>query len=392
MTAHLKANAEKIVIMGCGEDAERLYYNLRKSGQRVDFFLSNHRRGKFHDADIYSPEKKAEELKNALVLIASNEKYQKYREQLESYGLREFESFIQGGAFNKQLVFINANCYGHMLYTVLDSSEAFREKYFIYDSTPLYDVQELKRREQLARSCDVCLCQDITEDNIYGAAFSEKNVRSSVGEDCRFIVIPNLVKLGRICFPQAEGNDDRNRDDISKNMRWGMFPYRDVIIDQMVSEGEKPESIVKRIQSGKCFSRQSIMANYEKTVKQYRLREEHWDVKIMDEVIRSLRVEKTFYDTNHPNERVFSIIAKGILKELGVDDTSVHAEHRLNDFEMPVYPEVAECLGLSWWKGDEILRKGSFYNFSDRMDLREYVRQYIWWCYDRNGRTGALDI
>ena len=73
---------QKIVIMGAGVDAERLYYSLGKYRNRVICLIDNYKKGKFHSLNIYSLEDIRELLSDSMILISSSKHYYDMKEQL----------------------------------------------------------------------------------------------------------------------------------------------------------------------------------------------------------------------------------------------------------------------------------------------------------------------
>lgn len=163
-----------------------------------------------------------------------------------------------------------------------------------------------------------------------------------------------------------------------------MFPYKDIIIDQMINEGYSIKDICNRINTGTCFSRKDVEENYNRTIEAFCRRDECWDIHIMEYITGNYKNEKIMMDWAHANRHIMSIIAQRLLGMLGTDDTDVKFRYTDNSYEMPIYPEVIKYLGLSFVKEKQSVRDGSFYNFSSSMDLEEYVKQYVYWCYDRH--------
>lgn len=60
------------------------------------------------------------------------------KEQLEDYGLKEFDDFIYYEFFNKKIAVIHANCFGSAYMEYLNKSKDFTDIYALYPIPPIY--------------------------------------------------------------------------------------------------------------------------------------------------------------------------------------------------------------------------------------------------------------
>lgn len=126
------------------------------------------------------------------------------------------------------------------------------------------------------------------------------------------------------------------------------------------------------------------MAQFEKDKEAIQKRELYWDIKITDYIYQQFKKEKLFYDIGHPTNIVLWEISNRILRFLNIEESvSEEIGTDLSCYEVPVYDCIKEVLKLEWCS--ESLRNK--YNFilgeDEKMDLREYVREYIWWNYGK---------
>lgn len=367
---------KRIVIMGAGVDAERLYYYLGDAKEKVSFLVDSNREGYFHDIPIKPWDAVKAELKNYYVLISSRKYYSEMREQLIGVGLREFVDFIKGACYGKKTVYINGNCYAEVYGKLLQSVEKFRDKYFVYYDTPLCDQEEYA--EDILRECSVCLSQDVRDDNKYGVKTSLTWHKNNINKSAELIVVPNLVGLGKAFFPQSSDNGEKNNCEYPM-LPYGMFPYSDDIIDKMILQGKDFNEILNTIKSNNVFSHNNIYTTFQRVTGRFIEREKNWDIKIMDYVMSHYKKEKIMYDLRHPNGNVFKEITNRILRRLNIDD-EVKINIEVNDFEIPVYPCVAELLELQWHLD---MHPTPLEMHGGRSSLDNYIKEYIYWCYER---------
>lgn len=366
-----------IVIMGAGEDAERLYYYLQEKRNNVSFFIDSYKEGFFHGIPIKKVDEVSAELRKYCVLISSRKYYDEMREKLTHIGLLEFDDFIKGGCFERKAVYINGNCYAEVYGELLQSVEEFRNRFFVYYDTPLCDRKDYA--DEILAKCDVCLSQDVRIDNKYGEKNSLDWHRSHVNKSSKFIVVPNLVGLGKAFYQQSADNSEKNNCNYS-TLPYGMFPFSDYIVDDMVQKGKNSNEIISFIKGNSVFRQRSVLKNFNEIINQFIEREKKWDVKIMDYIMECYKNDKVMYDLRHPCGNIYKEIVNRILKELNiVEEVKLNIE--VDKFEIPIYPFVAKCLNLQWEKD---IRSTPLAMSRGRVEIDDYVREYIYWCYERN--------
>ena len=368
----------QLALMGVGLEGHKLFWRYREEGIKIQYVVDNVSRDNFWGMKIVRPEDIIQE--NPYFLISSDKYYKEMKNQLESYGLREFDDFCKGKALNRKVVLINANCYATLYADFLNSNSEFRQKYYIYDSVPRMNVSNGKWEKNILRNCDICLTQGIddTERNHF---FSKDYIISNINDNADVIVIPNLVGMGRAFFPFAATGNIRNENSV---ITYGFFPYREVLIDQYVEEGITEMDIVSNLILGKGMSSKYISNNFNKIISDFMEKEKQWDIRIVGDIVSIYHEEKVFYDLYHPTNAVFEKICKKILRAIGIEAEQISSEYNLGGYEMPIYPMVAHTMKLNWWRENMEIRNESQFKFGNFMDTATYVKEYIDWCYKRN--------
>lgn len=374
-----KMKKKKFALFGCGLEGEKIYYQFMRRGIRFDCIYDNYKTGHFYGNDILRIQEERSMLKDMYILVSSPVYYDEIKSQLEDYGLEEFKDFIIGASYGKKLTVVNGNCHGQIMCHFLNSSRQFRQKYFIYDIKPVFELGEEGLRKDLLQHCDLYIHQDIREDNSCGYRVSDKYARGLLKEGCVDITIPNLFGMGQAFFIQNCNNCYEGVIHDKKNLPFGMFPYGDMIIDRMLKEGEDFEKISSYIKSGKVFEKNAIEENFDKVILKFREREKNWDIKIMDYILDNYKDRKMFYDAKHPTNIVIHQIVRRVLEYIGICGDEIACQVNLGGYEMPIYPEVKDVLGLSYGGTDEMLRVETFCKLTEEMDIDEYIRQYIFW-------------
>ena len=362
--------------MGCGFEGNKLFWRLREEGFDVTFAVDNKRSDNFWGKHI----SRLEDVLNCIpyFLISSDKYYEEFKIQLESKGLKEFDDFIKGGAYNRKVTVINANCYGPIYNDMLKSNAEFTLKYYIYDCMPFYAVEE--RDKSMLENTDVCITQDI-KDTERNHLFSEKYIRGMLNEDAKVIVVPNLVGLGKIYYPQYGELNKKSNDAWSAT---GFFKYSDKIIEEKVELNMTNQEIYNFIQDENVFDKKQIKDYFDEEIERFAKRENGWDVKIIDDIKGLYHETQIFYDPQYPTNLVFELIIKKLLKLLDIHDVNIKSREHLGWDEMPVYPEVAKVLGLNWWTSNIKIRQNSNLKFCNNMELVDYITEYTAWCYERN--------
>lgn len=372
-----------LCIFGCESDVHGFLYRLYETGHRIRYVFDSRRTGRFYGNRIYKLHEKEEELKDLYFFIPEGEPaYYEARKELEKYGLKEFENFQKAGSYGKKIVVINANCYATPIATLLYSNKFFSEEYYIYDYKPIPGLPKSGERDRnIIEKCDVFIHQDIRINNKWSFFLSDVYMTDLLKKGCVNITIPNLVGFGKIFFPQSETDNNNNADDVAGD--WRLFPHRDTVIDKLYEQSIGADKIVGLIEAGKVLGHLDLKRLFEDKKTAYLKREEKWDIKIIEYILNHYKEKRMFWDCNHPVNDILIKISEGILDYLKIEGGvgNVLEKEFFSENENPVYPEVADYLGLSYWNINDEIRETSGKKLLPKMDIKEYVKEYLFWNY-----------
>ncbi len=168
--------------------------------------------------------------------------------------------------------------------------------------------------------------------------------------------------------------------------RNGLFPGPDFVINELQDKGMNTNDTISLCKKGVTFDREKIELQFSNMIEKIRLREASWDIKMSEFILDNYKKVKLFYDPWHPTNYTLRYIAEKVLSMLGIDSTGMNSDIVLDTHEEPVYPKVAEILGLEW-RDNEIRKSNNAKKILDYMDFDEYCREYMW-C--RNVRRRSL--
>lgn len=372
----------KIVVFGTGLDAVKCVYGLQRKGKEIAYCLNNHRKVElFCGYQVYEPDE--EKIRNVFICVAvRSEVYPTVSSQLQNYGLMQFEDYVYYEWTFKNLVLLHGNCHMAIIQSFLLSSEFFRSCYSIYPNPPICMNDKGKVEESVLENCDVWIHEDIRDNNEFGFFLSDEYMRMFIKRDAIDLTIPHLFGLGKAFFPQSEWNK-RNQQIKNGEDKNGMFPHADRIIDRCVAQGMDKKDIMEFCVGEDAISVHEIEENFNTYIHKMREREEKWDIKIVDYILKHYKEKKLFYDMGHPTNEILRKISLELLERLGIEDRNINTVDCLDMHEEPVYPVVKKALGMKW--DDGYIRKGVLgKKAGSKMDFRVYIEEYLWWCFGMN--------
>lgn len=367
---------KKIVLFGTGSVAESFYRQF-KNEVEILFCVDNTEKQNrtFHNLKILPPLKK--NLTDYFVVVASSFYYE-IRKQLIQLGLKEFVDFTYNGCIKKKIAILHGNCHIEVIREYLMKSCEFSKEYEIYPSVPICNLKEDNFDDSILENCDLFIHQDIQINNPFSIKFSDNYTLKRLKKNCITIIIPNLFGLGQGFFPQTVRNP---RNKMYNGDPSGMFPDGDENIIRLMEQNLSINEIVNILTTKDVYNSDKVIDNFNYYIEKIRRREENWDIKILDDILKKYRLEKLFYDIGHPTNSILEEISKGILRKLDIfDDEKIILDSCLEMHEVPIYPGVCESLGLQF--NENIIRKKSIKKLRDvKMNFEEYIREYIEWCY-----------
>ena len=369
-----------IIVYGTGVNAAKCIYLLESSGIKIDYMLDGREGiGKFKDYPVYMPSDERMDGKYIIVACA-DETYKVIRERLHKY--KEFKDFIYYSWLDKKMVFLHGNCHMDIIETYLNSSVKFQREYAVYPTPRV--CMDMPVDTAILRNMDIWIHEDIRTDNQFGYQFSDEYLRKFMTESVVEIVVPHLYGLGGGFFPFANDWNNKNTALLNGVDRVGMFPRRDTLIEQCLDKNMSLEQICSYVQGDGILSSGDILQNFNTYITKIQQREKDWDIKISDFILTHYKSEKLFYDSGHPTNVIFEKISVDILQILGISDW-ISTDLRLDSNEIPIYPWIRKVLGMEWTE-ERIRVSSNAKKCSDYMDIKEYIREYIWWCHsERDG-------
>lgn len=372
---------KEVVVYGTGGNAAKCVYELENNGIDIKYLLDGREGiGKFKDYPVYMPSDKW--LKGKYIVAAcASETYKVIQDRLHKY--KEFKDYIYYNWVNKKMVFLHGNCHMDVIEAYLNSSERFQREYAVYPSPRV--CMNIPVNTDVLENMDIWIHEDIRPDNRFGYEFSDKYLREFTAEKVHEIIVPHLYGLGGGFFPFAKDWNNRNTALLNGVNKVGMFPRRDALIEQCLEKNMGLQQIYNYIQENDIVPREYILENFDFYINKIQQREKEWDIKISDFILEHYRSEKLFYDDGHPTNVIFEKISADILQILDIPDR-IFTDIRLDANEIPIYPWIRKVLGMEWT--EQCIRTSKNANkCGDSMDIKEYIREYIWWCYpEKNER------
>lgn len=363
----------KYVLYGTGWYAEQFLYNFKEK-DRVAYCIDGFRTGTFHGLPIFTLEAAPALKSHKIIVTVVWENYIEIKKRLKETGLTEFQDYIWADAFDKKIAVINANCHGEFYKRYLYQSKSFTDEYIIWDVPELQVQKDSCIPEELLKACDLFIHQDIRPDNSVGYKFSDEYILPLLESRCRTIVVPNMVGMGKWNFPTA----------VRKEYRYGchaMF-WRDSVLDDAYSKYKNVKDIKKYVSSPDVYPEEKVRELFEACRIRLEEREKNWDVKISDYIFKNYQTEKLFYDYDHASDSVMQEIGRRLCDKLGIRDISGKLIYPLNWEESFTFPYVKKALGIQYEETyiRETGKKEIIFN-RKKMDLEEYIREYVWWFY-----------
>lgn len=255
----------------------------------------------------------------------------------------------------RSLCIIHANCQGDALHQILASTPAFSQCFIIHKYT---NYLEEKVTDEDFENCNLLLYQQLS-DKWHDTASSALVARLTLGAQA--LRIPNMFFKGY--WPLWTNKT--------------VMAYGDIFMEYLAGQHFTPAEIVHLCTHAELATMYDIDALVEQSLEHERGKETNCVVETVDMVQALWRSEKLFTTVNHPASRLLLHVADGVLQALGlgqVPDTVRRAftESWHDDFEQPVYPQVARHFGLSFVDADS-----TYAVYGRRMDFTEYCRCYL---------------
>lgn len=370
-------NSLNYILWGTGVDAERFYYQYHNIIKILYCVDNVHYGEEWHGIQVKHPNSiiKGE----GKILVATELYYAEIKKQLQKMGFLEYKDFDFCFHINKKIVFINGNCHCRIIKSYLETVKEFTDIY-VFGSLPLlYEYKDYD--ERILEYCDLFLHQDIRKENSVGEKYSDEYMIQKLRADCVRCCIPNLYGHPKALFYK---NHKPNKKGRMIGRIGNPFAYCEEIIDECMNQNQSIDIICERL-NGKIANKDEVLNQFQQDKEKLLEREENWDIKISDFIYQTIHQVQLFYDVGHPTNILLKEIANRILKFLNIQvPISAELDDAVAQAEVPVYDDIRKILGIQW-QTSYLRNKGKpyFVLSGAKMDLREYIREYIWWCYGK---------
>lgn len=210
------------------------------------------------------------------------------------------------------------------------------------------------------------------------APFSFEGPRAA---DCREIVFP-AVDLG-VLWP-FQGNDPLFPSEPA--YPYGMFPYGDRLLIEVASAGLDGSAGLDRFSA--LWQDRAFPFDRYLDVELQRLvkREQGAHVRIAAWVLSHYRTDRLLWSYNHPTKKLFAELLNRLINAtfpearseghplVRIGNTVFHDwDPFADEFQVPVYPQVAEALSLQWWQPGDCY---AFHN-GEMLVWKDFVQRYL---------------
>lgn len=288
------------------------------------------------------------------------------------YYLKRYHRFEWQDA--KKLLIAYGNCHMHDYYDCLNTDTtfvaAYDSEYFKYMEYPRWKENRL---EIVLSCCDCFLYIRESFDQRF------RNCMEFVRRNhlpCQCIGISPYSFCGY--FPQANPHIQQVSEfDIVQEV-FNSFHREDIVINRLIHEQQKTDDEICALCMGEPFSDEAIRKNSMVAFAQIRMMDRVSDVKIYDYVLENYQRIRLFKDPVHLSDELILYITEQIMELLSIEKkASVPAERNTVHYftVMPVYPQVAKVLGLSWGQKEKTglrLQEGML-----NVTFEEYIRRYL---------------
>ncbi|MCM0756596.1 WcbI family polysaccharide biosynthesis putative acetyltransferase [Desulfovibrio aminophilus] len=249
---------------------------------------------------------------------------------------------------------LHANCQGEPLAALLRLCPEFAARHDIrlftnYTREPVPDG--------VLASCGLFLYQYLGPQ--WGELSSEALLKKIPG-DAAALCVPNMFFMGYWpLWHNAPG-----------------FDFRDRFLDHLLDMGLSKAEILHLHLRTDLARKYDLQALLDESLEREQRRQARTPVQYLDTVLADFRERMLFNTVNHPGPELMALAARGVLAELGLTapaEADLLSSARLfPEFQMPIHPQVAEFLGLSFAGPDTEYRV-----FGKKKTFAQYVEAYV---------------
>jgi hypothetical protein len=275
-------------------------------------------------------------------------------------------------------VVIYGNCQADAATTIFNRHPSFRERFraIFY---PSYDHPTIKPED--ISPADVAACAVLLEQHD-PVGFP---LRQLLPAGIRVVTFPSLDF--NLLWPLTCPNPFDTR---TAGRNYGIFPYGDRVILTCVKRGMNADDILQYYLRG--WDDYKVDLGRLTSIETARIaqRDEHCDVQFGSLVLERFRVERLFWTVNHPAAPLLAQMTTKLLAaafpgepwaqcddmfETIVGNFSPYGP--LGSIDVPIHPDVADYLGLSWYRYEEGHRLSDGRVLSYEQYFRELIAQSV---------------
>lgn len=254
----------------------------------------------------------------------------------------------------KDLCVIHANCQAEPFIELLALSPGFSKLWKIKFYTNY--LREEVLQDDLDR-CGLFLYQHLGEDWGHLASAS---LTARLNPAAEALCIPNMFFKGYWPFWTSTSPID----------------FGDHLLDKLIDAGAQKPEILKIYYHGKLDKFVDIKAVTEESLTIEEKKDRHSPIEVAPLLRELWQEENLFYTCNHPAKRLLVSSTNQLLKLLGfpaLDEALLDTYlPEYSNFELPIHPQVAEALKLSFIKPEH-----KFNIFGRKLTFLQYISRYI---------------
>ena len=365
----------EVNLYGTGENAVRFVLSNRNVVIKYVFDGKKVNDSDFFGHKVFSIEEALPHLRERYTLVAASDyAYWEIKKRLKSeFGLIEFVDFELAYTFGKKICLIYGNCHTGPVKLNLLQSKKFNLDYAVYPIPEIWEKEVWNKFDysEAFSKCMLFIHQSVRSQNAYGNDYSSESKMKLLPNGCRIISMPNVFGMPKFMFPQIDG----------LNITWGgvafSYFYRDKLIEEMVEYSI--DDIINAYRDANYIPKGIINEMFDEFQAKLKYREDEWDIKVYQFIMRNIFHVQLFYEPFHPTSVFFKYICEEINKILELDDISSYAWLRqLDAKEVFILDCVKANLGLNY----NISTIRNHYGkklIETEMTLRSYIEQYLMW-------------
>lgn len=269
---------------------------------------------------------------------------------------------------------VYANCQGHALAKVLNSSPNFSSEYNYIEVEQIQNIDTNYLDdiiESVIPQVDLFIYQPISEKYKNNSRYSSKYMVDILKKDCRYISFPSCYFRGY--NPEIRTLKDENNVNVSVPLKKFHNLDHDANIILGFIKKDSVSTIINQIIDDNFYSEQFVEQTLANTFEELSKREKRFfvDIRISLFILNNFKTERLFHTVNHPTSRLIKFIAESILDILHIEKDFDKIPDFLNFLSYPVYTSAQKRLKLEF---DSLPKYGIL---GELVDLEKIIKQYI---------------